>query len=44
MEKAQVTAAQLLKPGEDPAVTLDLPNKTLDRMPFPVPVCVVPDY
>ena len=44
MEKAQVTAAQLLKAGEDPTVTLQLPNQAFHQMPFPVQMRVVHHY
>ena len=36
MQEAQVSGVQLLKPGEDPAIVLDLVDEAFDQMTLPV--------
>ena len=41
MQEAKVSGVQLLKPGEDPAVMLDLVDEAFHQMTLPVSMCVV---
>ena len=36
MQEAQVSGVQLLKPGEYPAIVLDLVDEAFDQMTLPV--------
>ena len=41
MQEAQVSGVQLLKPGEDPAIVLDLVNEAFHQMALPVQMPVI---
>ena len=41
MQEAQVSGVQLLKPGEDPAIVLDLVDEAFDQMALPVQMPVI---
>ena len=41
MQEAQVSGVQLLKPGEDPAIVLDLVDEAFHQMTLPVQMPVI---
>ena len=44
MQEAQVSGVQLLKPGEDPVIVLDLVDEAFQQMTLPVQMPVMQEW